>query len=164
MTGKAKLFYEQWKNMIFWVDMYLNSISDETLKQEITPGGNHGIWILGHLIASEDDLAEYIGNGEIMFPEYKEIFRKGGKILTAESYPSATQLRGDWRKVLEKNEKLYASLTDEELSSPHNRVLDDNIENDFFKTRERCISFWHFHQVHHAGQLALLKRKTEAGK
>jgi hypothetical protein len=164
MTGKVKLLYEQWKNMVFWVEMYLKLLSDEDLQQEITPGGNNGIWLLGHLIASEDDLAEFIGDGEILFPEYQEKFKKGGNILSVESCPTTKQLKEDWKKVLAKNEKLYASLTDEELSSPHNKILDDDIENDFFKTKERCISFWHFHQVHHAGQLALLKRKTEAGR
>ncbi|MBK8383673.1 MAG: DinB family protein [Ignavibacteria bacterium] len=41
--------------MTEWINWLLKDLTDEDLRTELSPGKNHGIWILGHLIASDDD-------------------------------------------------------------------------------------------------------------
>lgn len=158
MKQKADVYFNFWKSMVSWVNMYLNGLDDEDLKMELTPNGNHGVWILGHLIASEDDLSEYLGKDPMLFPAYQDIFKQGSKLQTVEAYPAIDLLRDQWKQVCDKNMDIYQKLTDVELTEPHEKI-EGKIEDDYFKTKEGCIKNWILHQMHHAGQLAALRAK-----
>lgn len=144
--------------MVFWLDKYLNSLTDEDFNQRVTPSGNTGVWILGHLIASDDDLSMYLDKGPMLFPEYQDLFKQGSTLQSAEYYPKVPALRENWKNVCEKNEKIYQSLEDRELDEPH-ALIQGKIEEDWFKTKEGCLMNWILHQQHHAGQLAVLYSK-----
>ncbi len=140
-----------------WVDMYLDELTDEELRSEIIPGHNHGVWILGHLIASDDTLSEYLGKGPQLFPE-TQVFAQSSMLMPVEECPSVPELRKQWKEVCEKNDAVYRELRDEELQEPHAMIV-GNPEEDYFKTKQGVIINWTLHQVHHAGQLALLLAK-----
>ncbi len=156
----SKRFAEQFEEMADWVSGNINPLTDEELKMEIAPGKNHGVWLLGHLIASDDDFSVFMQKGDLLYPEYYEMFGQGSKLQPVENYPPIPLLREQWKKVVEKNKKIYAELQDEELEEPHGRMKDP--EKDFFKTKQRIIIFWQLHQMYHAGQLGVLV--TKAGK
>lgn len=156
MEPNTTIYYNLWKSMVSWVDMYLIGLSDDDLNKEIMPGGNHGIWLLGHLIVCEDDLSEYVGKGVMLFPEYQELFTQGSILQPVANYPTASVLRESWSAVCSKNNALYQTLTDNELKDPHNKI-ESSMEDDFFKTKEGCLRNWILHQMHHTGQLAVLR-------
>lgn len=156
----SKYLAAQYDSMVNWVNGNIDPLTDDELKMELSPGKNHGIWILGHLIVSDDDFSLYMGKGDLLFPEYYEIFGAKSKLQPVESYAPASLLRKQWKEVIEKNKKIYAELTDEELKLPHAKV--DEFENDFFKTKENIAKFWQLHQMYHAGQLSILV--SRAGK
>jgi hypothetical protein len=175
MNSKAELFHGQWKISAGWISNIIKSLSDDELKMEIIPGKNHGVWLLGHLIESEDDLSKFLGKAPMLFPHYEEIFGQGSKLKPADEYPPVSQLREEWAKVIEKNNNLILSVTDEEWNEPH--CLDSGLTanndagdtesrqagpDDFFQTKGRCIMIWILHQMYHAGQLAMILSK--AGK
>lgn len=161
MRQKVNVYFDLWKSMFGWVNMYLNGLENEDLKMELTPKGNHGVWILGHLIASEDDLSEYLGKGVMLFPDYQDMFKQSSQLQATENYPAIDLLRDQWQQVCSKNKNIYLKLTDHELAEPHEKI-EGNPEDDFFKTKEGCIKNWILHQMHHAGQLAVLR--TKCGK
>ena len=146
--------------MVWWVNFYLDPLSDEDFKRKYCKGKNHGIWLLGHLIAAEDDFATYMGKGDFLFPEYQKIFANKSKVLSLEKYPLAAQLRKEWKSVCERNEKIYQNLQDIELDEAH-ALLKGKIEDDWFKTKEGIIVNWIAHQLHHSGHLALLKARKK---
>ncbi len=156
----SKQFLRQYEMMIEWVNGTIDPLSDEEFKLEIYPGKNHGIWIFGHLVTSDDDFSMFMGKGEVMFPEYYEIFGQGSKLLPPDKYPSVSEIKSAWKKVCDKNRKIYSELADEELQLPHALVKD--IDKDYFKTKERVIMAWHLHQLYHAGQLGIIV--SQAGK
>jgi hypothetical protein len=147
------------KFMVDWVNMYLDAIKDDELMIEIVPGRNHGIWILGHLIASDDDLSLYINKEPMLYPELQELFKQGSTLQDINKYPPIPELREKWKKVCEKNEKLFSQITDEMLDQYHEMITGDP-EKDYFKTKEVVIINWTLHQIHMAGQLALLLGKA----
>ena len=55
-------YLEQFSIMEGWINQHLNSLSDDDLKNEIAPERNTGVWTLGHLIASIDDIGLYLSN------------------------------------------------------------------------------------------------------
>jgi DinB superfamily len=154
---RSMLLLEQYHFMLTWINMYLNALTDEELRSEIVPGKNHGVWILGHLVASDDTLSEYIGCGPTLFPD-TQLFSQGNTLLPVDECKSPTILRVEWKHVCEKNEAIYNALTDTELDQPH-ALLQGNPDEDYFKTKQGVLLNWPLHQAHHAGQLALLLAK-----
>lgn len=159
MKTRSDTFRSQRQIMVDWVNMYLHAIKDDELLIEIVPGRNHGVWILGHLIASDDDLSLYITKEPILFPELQEFFKQGSTLQEIEKYPPIPDLREKWKKVCEKNENVFNQLTDEMLDEYHEMIKGDP-EQDYFKTKEVVLINWTFHQIHMAGQLALLLGKA----
>ena len=70
-----------------------------------------------------------------MFPEYYEIFGAKSKLQPVEDYPAASLLRKQWKEVIEKNKKIYAGLTDEELKQLDKWVR-NHTQNTFGPVRE----------------------------
>ena len=154
----SKLLAKQYMESAGWADWILRTLSDDDLKLEIAPGKNHGVWILGHLIASDDDFSVFMGKGDLLFPDYYEMFGQGSKLQPVENYPPIPLLREQWKTIIEKNRKIYSELQDQELNEPHGRM--ENPEKDFFKTKQRIIFYWQLHQMYHAGQLSIILSKV----
>jgi hypothetical protein len=158
---KTDTLYRVWELTTSWINGSLKMISNKDLNESILPGKNHGVWILGHLIESEDELSTFLGKGPMLFPSYIELFGQGSKLEPIEFYPSAEELRTNWKEVISKNEIMLKEMKDSELDEPHcQRIKED--PNDFFQTKGRCIAIWSLHQMYHNGQLAILLSK--AGK
>ena len=152
---KIKTLFEQWQIMANWTSGNIKALSDEDLKKSFAEGKNHGVWILGHLIESEDELSKFLGKGDMLFPEYEDMFGQGSKLKGIEHYPHISLLREQWSKVLDKNREMYSKFSDSELDEPHCIQFDSQL-NDFFKTKGRCLMIWILHQMYHTGQLAIL--------
>lgn len=158
----SKKFAEQFELTVWWINDTLSRLSDNDFNLELFPGKNHGVWILGHLVVSDDDFSKFMGRGELLFPEYSEIFRQGSKVLPVENYPSVSELKKCWDDVCQKNRKIYLDLKDFEFDEPH-AMLED-AEKDFFKTKGKVIMTWQLHQMYHNGQLAALLSKAGKSK
>ena len=146
-------YLEQFDIMVGWIDQHLNALSDNELEAEISPGRNTGIWVLGHLIASMDDIGLYLSNADKDYKDYWELFGPGSKGTSDKQYPSVTDMREKWIKVNEKAKKIIAALPEEELQNNHNNTSD---KTDFYKTKQRVIDCWILHQMYHAGHLGIL--------
>lgn len=148
----TKFISSQYDMVSEWMMGIIREFSDEEFRLEISPGKNHALWIMCHLAASEDDFSLYIGKGELLYPEYAELFSQGKKLIPIEQCPSPKDVKHAIESLIEKNKAIYSSLRIEELNEPHSLVKD--IEADYFKTKARVITAWQLHQVYHTGQLA----------
>jgi len=153
-------FYDQWKILNSWLSNTINKLTDEELCSTIAPNRNHGVWILGHLIESEDELAVYLGLDNWLFPEYEAMFGQGSPLLPVAQYPHVSFLRQQWQQVSARNNQLLSTFTDAQWHQPHTRIDSGNpLDEDFFKTKGRCIAIWNIHQTLHLGQLGVLRQK-----
>lgn len=141
--------------MTGWINYNLDQIGHGGLKKEIAPGKNHGVFLLGHILTSEDSISLFLGKGELLYPEYNLIFTSGSKLQPADKYPSTELLREQLNKVFQRNTNLYSEMSDSELNEPHS-LLKGKMEDDFFKTKEGVITKFLAHQLHHTGQLSIL--------
>ena len=69
LKTRSQLFIEQHRIMVDWINLYLDALTDDELQMEIMPGRNHGVWILGHLFASEEDLSLFINGEPVLYPD-----------------------------------------------------------------------------------------------
>lgn len=156
---KSDTLFHIWELTISWINGSLKMLSNDDLKESILPGKNHGVWILGHLIESEDELSTFLGKGSMLFPSYLDLFGQGSKLQPLESYPPIEELRSHWKNVISKNETMLKEMKDSELEEPHCQ-RSENEPNDFFQTKGRCVAIWSLHQMYHNGQLAILISKV----
>ncbi len=138
-----------------WAEHVLRSLSDDDLRHNISPGRNHGIWILGHVVWSQDHLAQYLGQGGFSYPDLVPLFASGTELRGLEHYPSAAELRALWPLICAKNAAIIADLSDDQLDDYH-AMIEGDPEQDYFKTKENCIINWTLHELYHFGQLAML--------
>lgn len=150
-------YLNMYKETLHWINMFIDKLSDEDWNESVLPNRNHGIWLLGHMVASDDDLSLYINKDAMLYPEYQKLFAQGSKCLSIDAYPSLDTLKDAWTKVCEKNKKIYSELQDTQLDEAHHGT------EDFVKTKEDVISHWLIHQAYHSGQLGLLVAKVGKG-
>ncbi len=154
---KVQAFYELWQHKHDWFDLYLSALDNTMLQEAPAPSMNHGVWILTHLLADEDNLADYLGKGTVYYPAYQQDFAPGQPVKPVEDCPSPGRLRHQWQEVRDKNEAVLARLTDNELTQPHIHYVPGPEKE--IETKQLCIMNRILHVAHHAGQLALLLRK-----
>jgi hypothetical protein len=155
----ATRFYELWLCMTAWASGYIGRLSDDDLRMEVAPGRNHGVWVLGHLIESEDELSKFLGKGAMLYPDYEETFGMKSKLLPVEAYGQVAKLREQWNTVVAKNDAMFRNLNDAEWDEPH-ALVEGDVKDDFYGTKGRCVYLWNLHQMYHVGQLALLLAKV----
>jgi chromosome condensin MukBEF complex kleisin-like MukF subunit len=93
----VKMLMDRWNASIKNCDDLLNSISDEYMLREISPGKNRGIYLLGHLIAVHDSILVLLDMGEKKYPELSKAFLEEADKVVAE-IPSAKELRLKWNE------------------------------------------------------------------
>jgi len=84
--------------MTWWISETFKLLSDEDLKKPISPGRNHGVWILGHLVLSEVELSKYLGMGDFLYPENDILFGQRKKTGPVSSYPNVQELKNNGKQ------------------------------------------------------------------
>ncbi|HRE40215.1 MAG TPA: hypothetical protein PLG90_02695 [Ignavibacteria bacterium] len=157
---RSAQYFNQWKILTEdWIGLYLRLLEEKDFELEISPGKNHGLFIFGHLIASDDDFSLYLGKGDLLFPDYQKLFAGPNSLKPVNEYPKLNEMHEKWKAVCDKNRIIYENLTDNQLDEFHS--LCENPETDYFKTKERIIISWQFHQAFHVGQLATIHSKAK---
>src|SRR5215210_6814304 len=108
-----KMVIDRWNGSIKNFDALLDQLSDEQLQNEIAPGKNRGIYLLGHLIAVHDDILPLLNLGEKIYPGLNKTFIDSPDKSIAE-IPSAIELRTCWNKLNEVLTQKFDSLQLEE--------------------------------------------------
>jgi hypothetical protein len=134
----------------------LNTLSDEQLQNEIAPGKNRGIYLLGHLIAVHDDMLILLDLGEKLYPELYEPFLKlPDKTTTA--IPTVSELRSLWVKQCEVLKQKFDALQTEQWFEKHTAVSTEDFTKEPHRNKLNIIITRTSHLQYHLGQLHLLK-------
>ncbi len=119
-------------------------------------GGNHPLWVLGHLTVSENSiLSEYIHGPDPILPEWERLFGMGSEPVNDPArYPSKAELLAKFREVRAQTLKVLKSLSDADLDRPTNAEGPPEL----FGTVGRCLATTVNHQTFHIGQIADTRR------
>jgi uncharacterized damage-inducible protein DinB len=157
-TDYTKLAIEQimsaWKTQTKAVDDMLSKFSTEQFHSEIAPGKNTGIYLLGHLIAVNDNILTFLGF-ERSYAHYDDMFVKNPD-KSGFTFPPLEELKIAWYKVNEALTKHFSSLSTEEWFTKHTAVSQADFEVNPQRNKLNIVINRTNHQSYHVGQMALL--------
>jgi hypothetical protein len=145
-----------WKGQNIAVSKFFNKYPDEVYLNEIAPGRNRAVYLLGHLVAVSDGLMTLLGFGEKLYPELEEIFLKNPDRFFAD-IPSVADLKQKWETVNIALTAHFESMHPEEWLSGHKRVSAEDFAIDPTRNKLNVLISRTNHQSNHMGQLQLLK-------
>jgi hypothetical protein len=152
-----KMILDSWNQQISKTGDLINNLSDEQLMQEVAPGRNRGIYLLGHLVAVHDRMLPLLNLSEQLYPELNEAFlEKPDRAITA--LPAAAALRAHWKTVHAALAIHFESMRPEEWLLKHSAVSKEAFEKEPHRNRLNVILNRTNHLSYHYGQLAFLKK------
>src|SRR5438105_993843 len=93
----VKMVLDAWNSKINEANILFDSLTDEQLKNEVAPGRNTGIYLLGHLTATHDLMLPIVGFGEQIYPQLKATYNDNAD---AKRYTeTASELRQYWKNI-----------------------------------------------------------------
>lgn len=139
--------------------MLINDLKDQPLAQPTAKGGNHAMWILGHLAYIESVMIHQLiqGKDTCTLAHHKEIFDADGEPSTDPSiYPSFDQLFEDYTAARDETKAYLDSITQDDLHKPALGCPED--WKPYFGTVAQCLDFIAHHPSLHFGQLADIRK------
>ena len=152
----VKMALNGWEGAIKRTDTLLNGLSDETLMNEISPGRNRGIYLLGHLIAVHDALPVILGLGEKRYPELEAVFLASPD-KSGQEMPPISTLREYWAETNSRLDGLFSKVEPGDWFSKHESVSAEGFAKEPYRNKLNVLLGRTNHLASHLGQLVLLK-------
>lgn len=134
----------------------IEDMKEAPLTPPTSKGGNHSLWVLGHLVRSESDLLDGLILGQPnRFPELEACSMGQAPSTDAADYPSMDELMGKFQEIRAATLAHLDTLSDEDLDQ---RSHAPEEYGDSFSTVGACFSAMATHMAFHAGQVADARR------
>lgn len=140
----------------------LADMQDAPLTAPTSQGGNHPLWIAGHLVYSEARLTnELMFDKSGPFTEWSDTFGRGTQPSYEAGAYSVTipEILVKWDEVRANTIAVLDSLTDEDLDKPCAKCPPGR--EAVFGTFGKAMSMVALHPLHHRGQVADARRSLE---
>lgn len=135
----------------------VSDLREAPLTQPTSAGGNHPLWILGHLAVVEGSLHEALLGEPNPVESWKPLFGMGTEPTTdAAVYPSFDEVLGRFRELRQETLRLLDEFGDEGLDPPP-KVIPSGFE-EAMQTRGHAFLLLALHQMVHYGQVADVRR------
>ncbi len=136
----------------------LEDMKDAPLTFPTSKGGNHPLWIAGHLAYSEGSLIQEMMLGQANpLADWKEIFSDGTEPSgDADKYPPLDEVLAKLQEMHQATMALLDSMSEDDLDTPTKNCPPDYEE--FFGTYRRCFQMIASHWLMHQGQAADARR------
>ena len=145
-----------WQKQCSQFQKVLDGLSNEQLKQDIATGKNSGIYILGHLIAANENILTLLDLGEKQYPELANIFIHTPDKLGQQMFEPDT-LRTMWKETANHLTQHFIKMESSEWFTKHTAVSAEDFEKDPTRNKLSILLTRTQHQAYHLGQLILLK-------
>lgn len=151
-----KMVLNAWEAQNKYLRELINSLPDEQLAREISPGRNSGTYLLGHLVAVSDALLPLLGFGTLLFPELEEIFLKNPD-KSGLKKPGIAQLKEMLEEVNKELGKHFKLADTDEWLSRHMAVSPESFIHEPHRNKLNVLISRTNHMANHIGQMMLLK-------
>lgn len=136
----------------------IEDMKDVPLTFPTAQGGNHPLWVLGHLAYSEGKLLQEMMLGESNpLDDWKEIFSDGTEpVGEADKYPPLDEVLAKLHEVHHSTMALLDSMSEDDLDTPSKNCPPEY--KMFFGTYRQCFQQVASHWLMHQGQVADARR------
>ena len=136
-------------------DQLLEDIPEDEFLHQPVEGGNHALWVMGHLAVTDDMLAGLYDGGAARLPEtYGKLFGMGSRPTNdAAVYPPVAEVR---RHFAATHERLLAAVQAAD-DATLNSSLPGEIEG-FASDRLAALFNIAWHEGLHAGQITTVRK------
>lgn len=150
-----KMAIKQWDIQIDRTTKFLDGLDEEGLLREIAPGKNRIIYLLGHLIAVNDNMHALFGR-QRFYAHLDDAFEKNPD-RSGLSMPDAATLRQDWKRSNEQLSSLFGQMTVEDWFSRHTAITEEDFLKEPFRNKLNVLLNRTGHVAYHLGQMVLVK-------
>lgn len=152
-----KMVLDMWNTRVQQTDKLLTELSDEQLLQEVTTSKNRGIYLLGHLTATHDQMFRLLDLDNPIFPDYKNIFLDNPDKAILD-IPTINEVKQSWTNVNIQLCKHFKLMHANEWFQRHTSVSQQDFEKESHRNKLNIVLTRSNHLGYHLGQLILLKR------
>lgn len=153
----VKMALHAWESHIKRTDALFSSLTDEQLLQEVSPGRNRAIYLLGHLTAVHDSMCGILGLGERRYPQLDVIFLSSPDKAGPEM-PPIKELRQYWSEANSRLADHFAKLPHPEWFQKHMSMSEEDFAKEPHRNKLSVLLNRTNHLAYHFGQLVLLKK------
>jgi hypothetical protein len=154
----VKSVIDAWNSRLEAANKTFDSFTDEELQQEVSPGRNRVIYLLGHLTAVHDKMLPLLNFEPQVYPNLDEPFLTKPD-RTVSEIPSAKELRANWTTVNSKLAAHFNKLSAEEWFHKHTSVSEEDFVKEPHRNRINVLVGRTNHLQYHMGQVVLAKKK-----
>ena len=145
-----------WKLIIGRFSKGIAPLTDEQLQQQVAPGRNRLLYLVGHLTAVHDRMFSLLDIGERLHPELDDVYITNPD-KTHPDPLSAADLKQAWTDVNAKLTEAFEKLTPEEWLQKHTAVSDEDFAKDPTRNRLAILLSRTSHAAFHSGQAVLVR-------
>jgi hypothetical protein len=153
----VKMALQSWDTQISRAAKVFDSLNDEQLWQEIAPGRNRGVYLLGHLIVVNDGLLKIFGLSDRLYPSWDDAFLRNPD-KSGLDFPPTPLLRKAWTDVHSKLSEHFQNLSAEAWFQRHESMTDEDFAKDPARNKLSVLLNRTAHTAYHLGQVALIKK------
>ncbi len=152
----VQMALKAWEVQITRAGRFFDSIPDDAMLNEVAPGKNRIVYLLGHLIAVNDGMIGLFGPGDRSYAAFDEPFVKQPD-KSAAAIPDVATLRSDWKKSNGELTAHFQQMTPEDWFARHNAMTDEDFAREPSRNKLSVLLNRTSHVAYHLGQLVLAK-------
>jgi uncharacterized damage-inducible protein DinB len=151
----VEMALKAWNQQITRTEKFFDSQTDADLQKEIAPGKNRVIYLLGHLVASNDSMTTLFGFGNRIAPTYDDIFLRNPD--KAKPMPEAAEIRKAWKDTHESLAQNFQKLTVSDWLGKHTAMTDEDLAKEPTRNKLSVLLNRTSHVAYHLGQVILVR-------
>jgi hypothetical protein len=156
-----------WKSTLDRANKFFSTLTDQQAQQQVAPGRNRILYLLGHLTAVHDLMLPLLRVGDRLHPELDEPFLKHPDRTTADAdLPSLETLQQQWQEVNGRLLSLIEGKSAAWWTERHSSVSEEDFAKQPHRNRLSVFLSRTNHLSFHLGQLVLVPKpapKPETG-
>lgn len=152
----VQMVLHAWNVNIKRAEKFFDSLTDEELLKEVAPKRNRVNYLLGHLIAINDNMIGLFGLGNRSYAHFDEPFVKNPD-RSGLDMPDTTTLKNDWKKSNAELTSYFDKMTPQDWFSKHNAMTEEDHIKEPSRNKLSVLINRTNHVAYHLGQLVLAK-------
>ena len=152
----VKMALHAWNVQIGRTEKFFDSLSDEELFKQVAPGKNRIIYLLGHLIAVNDNIIGLFGLGQRSYAHLDDPYVKNPDGSAFET-PDPTALRNHWKSSNDELNAYFGQMSVNDWFSKHTAMTEEDFVKEPTRNKLSVLLNRTGHVAYHLGQLILAK-------